>query len=142
MTEKIKEILDIFKQVYEDNNNGIKYENFNTGYMNIPTYELYPGDCKLLYDYITNLQQEKDELKEEKEDYEEIFNLMAKFRDKALERNLIYNSRIKKIRNYVNSTDFIYDEQYKKKDKIENILNGSDENDSIINNSDSNIYSD
>lgn len=69
MTEEIKEILDIFKQVYEDNNNGIKYEDFNTGYMKIPTVELYPGDCKLLYDYITNLQNNLEVSKTNEETY-------------------------------------------------------------------------
>ena len=79
-------------------------------------------DCKLLLDYITNLQQIEKEHQ----------NCTRKHRQqKCFEHSVnekIYKSRIKKIRNYVNSTDFIYDEQYKKKDKIENILKGSDEN--------------
>ena len=53
---------------------------------------------------------------------EEIVNYI-----KDLQENEDYKSRCEKIRNYVNSTNFVYDEQYKKKDKIENILNGGDE---------------
>lgn len=35
--------------------------------------------------------------------------------------------KIDKANEYINSTDFIYDEQYKRKDKLENILNRGDE---------------
>lgn len=110
MNEEIKEILDSFKQVYEDNNNGIKYEDFNTGYMKIPTIELYPGDCKLLYDYITNLQ-------------------------KSMEQTEIYKSRCKKVNKLI--TDFMCTEEYCNVDpiaiaenymKIQKALIGSDEN--------------
>ena len=59
-----------------------------------------------LINYITNLQEENEKLK---------CSLMNKIKqsdmmDKAIE--------------YINSTDFIYDEQYKKKDRLEKILNG------------------
>ena len=59
-----------------------------------------------LINYITNLQEENEKLK---------CSLMNRIKqsdmmDKAIE--------------YINSTDFIYDEQYKKKDRLEKILNG------------------
>lgn len=47
--------------------------------------------------------------------------------------NIIYdlqqeNKQLKEeIKKYINSNDFVYDELYKKREKIENILGGTDE---------------
>lgn len=59
--------------------------------------------------------------------YEELIDRVINLQREVI----ISNSRCEKIRDYINSTDFVYDEQYKKKDKIENILNGVDTNEKI-----------
>jgi hypothetical protein len=82
----------------------------------------------LILDYITNLEQGR-------QDYKDRFNLMAKFRDKALARELVYKSRIDKAIEYIRSEYTITDDDlylalYSSDgtlDKLEKILTGGDE---------------
>lgn len=114
---KIKDYITNLQQKYDKLQQGIKIEGNS---IQIGNKVCYCVD-KDLIDYIVKLQQiEKEHQNCTRKHWQQ-----KCFEHSANEK--IYKSRIKKIRNYVNSTDFIYDEQYKKKDKIENILNGSDE---------------
>lgn len=98
-------------------------------------------------DYITNLQEELEEqkrieqadfkliqeleeenkiLKIEKQEEYNRFNLMAKFRDKALERTFIYKSRNEKANEYIkeHTNNFVeYLDVYETKE-LSNILEG------------------
>ena len=120
MKEEIKEILDNTLEYLE----GID-ETRNTKI-------LTTIETNILLDYITNLQEENERLKIEKQEEYNRFNLMAKFRDKALERTLIYKSRIDKAIEYI-TTEQLYTNyqwgksQYEKilKDLL-NILQGED----------------
>ena len=94
MKDEIKEILDKLK----DKNNYISHS----------MILLSIKETTLILDYITNLQEELAFIKN---DYKKVVN--------SNEDNILIMHKALK---YVNSTDFIYDEQYKKKDKLENIL--------------------
>lgn len=57
----------------------------------------YVGDdINKVLDYITNLQEENKKLKIEKQEEYNRFNLMSKYRNKALARELMYKTRIDK----------------------------------------------
>ena len=104
MNEEIKEILDKLQEI--------------SNYAVIYNIKINSDEAKILLDYITNLQQEK-------EDYKERFNLMAKFRNKALERELIYKSKCEKaIELYKNCKEEDY---CILSVKMYEILNGDDE---------------
>ena len=98
MTDDIKEICKNCKYHYIEE---ISFDNpqscCNKTNPNHTTEEwLQCNDFEYSKDYITNLQEENERLKIEKQEEYNRFNLMAKFRDKALERTLIYKSRIDK----------------------------------------------
>ena len=106
MKDEIKEILKKIKSVSDFDD-----------YVDFVGTEFKP-----LLDYITNLQIERN-------DYKDRFNLMVKFRDKALARELMYKSRIDKATEYI--------KEHQRKDKflnlnewqtryLLNILEGSD----------------
>ena len=98
MKDEIKEILDELNDMFQ-----------------LSELEQQVKDIEKVIDYITNLEQEvnkltaesteweskcydlqkeNERLKIEKQEEYNRFNLMAKFRDKALERTLIYKSRV------------------------------------------------
>lgn len=83
MNNEIKEILNYLK---DDSKSFIIC---GSHYYKISDYK-----AKVLLDYITNLQEEKD-------DYKFRFNLMANFRDKGLAREWEYKSRIDKAREMI-----------------------------------------
>lgn len=112
MTEEIKEILDNLELVSKKQY-GVE--------------ELFDDDMiGILYNYITNLQQENERLKED--------NLLIKSANKLVSDNLHnYKSRCEKANIILHKLDFdnfVYGKTALKdiKKNLINILNGSDEN--------------
>lgn len=78
---------------------------------------------------LAGLQEENERLKERCDYLQRSCDRKEEQRDDARMEYMEqedYKARCEKIRNYVNSTKFVYDEQYKKKDKIETIINGGE----------------
>ena len=105
MNNEIKEILEYVLSLTYGNENAIKGIN-------------------KVKDYITNLQEENEKLKIEKQEEYNRFNLMAKFRDKALERTFIYKSRCEKAIQREMELSYLCDTQ--PDEELLNILQGGE----------------
>lgn len=90
MNNEIKGILEELESMFE-----------------ISELEQQVNNINKIKNHITNLQGERN-------DYKDSFNLMAKFRDKALVREWDYKSRIDKATQYYLSTLAQYEKEFKK----------------------------
>lgn len=124
MNEEIKEILQEVNKIID-----------NTSYNEDITYFEVSHISKLL-DYITNLQQENERLKEENKSYQEYPFIIIEKNGVICSKNQEiedYKSRCEKANTYINEEiKKIQEHQYstgvRRLNKIQNILNGSDEN--------------
>ena len=112
MNDKIKEILNYLDM----------YKNMNEGLLN-------SKDKKLLLDYITNLQQENERLKEEQE-YNNYCDEQLKKKISNLEYKITtledYKSRCKKAVKYID-TNFCIENRRDLKEVVNILQNGSEE---------------
>ena len=128
MNDEIKEIFEALKESYDET---------------IPKRE-FNWYLKYIEEYITNLQQENEEIEELKADNQDLkfeISLWKKLTDKINETNKYLNVKIKKAIEYINnnplySEDYDYDEEDnlvwqgarcdEQSEDLLNILNGSD----------------
>ena len=121
----VKEILRGLKSIIEEKENGVVEMDIKTGLIYPTTMKLCSDDCKILLDYITNLQQENEKLKENQsgftlEDYTRLLNNYQElqkehknctrkhWQEKCGEhhaKELIYKSRCEKANNFIDNYD-------------------------------------
>ena len=129
MTNEIKETLDYINDRIIPNEKWDKVKDYITNLEQ--ENEIVKKDIETLknnYNDLVKMSENKiTNLDKENEDLKNYLKIMERARDTNINRFLDYKQRNEKAIDYIDSNDFIYDRQYKKKDKLENILTGGDE---------------
>lgn len=113
--ETIEDILKQIKEWFEYDNEIVSAE--KVAYFKEDTFNKF-------LDYITNLQKENKNLEEVNKCIIDTNTLLIKQKDRLYNDLDNLSDRVDNALCYINSTDFIYDLQYKKKDKLIEILKG------------------